>query len=408
MSFNPIARAVALATVGTSLMIPALSQAALVEDTKASLSLRNMYIDRTMNVDEANEVDGYQWGQGFRLDVISGYTEGTVGVGFDVMGLMGVKLGTDDHINGIGVLQYDNSGDAHDAFGELRGTFKAKVSNTELKLGTIRPNLMVISPVDNRLLPAHYKGGMIHSTDIENLTLDAGRATRRSLRNDSSYDDLPYGDYVDFFQAGYNWGNGLTTTYGAGHADDYYKQHIFNLVHVLPIADGQSLKSDLRYARSNEDGNSGVDNKAFGAMFTYALGSHKFGLAYQKMSGDTGYVTPGTDNPFLVNYVQWGSFSQADEQSWQVRYDYDFAKMGVPGLVFFVRYITGDDFDDVSVAGSDSHGKEWERNIDVKYTFQEGPVKGLSVQVRNAVARSNSSTDVNDNRLIFNYTLPLL
>ena len=110
---------------------------------------------------------------------------------------------------------------------------------------------------------------------------------------------------------------------------------------MLPIADGQSLKADLRYARTSEDGKSGIDNRAISGMLTYSLGYNSFGLGYQKMSGDTGYAYLAETDPFLTNYVQVRDFAAQDEKSWQARYDYNFAGLGVPGLNFMTRYVRG-------------------------------------------------------------------
>ncbi|MNG09459.1 Porin-like protein NicP precursor [compost metagenome] len=174
-------------------------------------------------------------------------------------------------------------------------------------------------------------------------------------------------------------------------------------MHVLPIADQQSLKTDLRYARSTDDGSSNIDNKAFGAMLTYALSGHGFGLGYQKMSGDTGAAYVGGTDPFLVNYVQIGNFAAKDETSWQARYDFNFASIGIPGLTFMTRYLAGDNID----RGAASDGKEWERNMDIAYVVQEGTLKNLGVKWRNATMRNNFGRDIDENRLILSYTLPL-
>jgi hypothetical protein len=53
--------------------------------------------------------------------------------------------------------------------------------------------------------------------------------------------------------------------------------------------------------------------------------------------------------------------------------------------------------------------KEWERNTDIAYAFQDGALKNLGVKWRNATLRSsNFGNDVDENRLIVSYTLPLL
>ncbi len=77
-------------------------------------------------------------------------------------------------------------------------------------------------------------------------------------------------------------------------------------------------------------------------MFTYSLGYHAFGVGYQKMSGDTGFAYINGADPYLVNFIQIGDFANKDEKSWQARYDYNFAGVGIPGLTFMTRYLHGD------------------------------------------------------------------
>ncbi|MOA60127.1 Porin-like protein NicP precursor [compost metagenome] len=62
--------------------------------------------------------------------------------------------------------------------------------------------------------------------------------------------------------------------------------------------------------------------------------------------------------------------------------------------------------DNVDTGGAEE-GKDWERDLDLGYTVQSGPLKNVSVRVRNAVARSNYRPDIDENRLIISYTLGL-
>ena len=62
------------------------------------------------------------------------------------------------------------------------------------------------------------------------------------------------------------------------------------------------------------------------------------------MYGDSAFPGYSPTSP-LGNEVPTFEFAYADERSWQVRYDYDFAALGVPGLVASARYITGDNVD---------------------------------------------------------------
>jgi hypothetical protein len=411
---TPIARGVALATLGATLAIPTMAQAAFIEDSKANLELRNFYYNADNRQEAASQAKLEEWAQGFILKAESGYTDGTVGFGVDALGLLGVKLDSGGGRTGTGLLPAGDSG-APDDYSSFGLTAKAKISKTILKAGVIEPKNMAVSRSDSRLLPQVFTGGQIVSNDIDGLTLDAGYLTQVNNRNSSNYEDLAAnlnggntgGQEIDdflFAGASYKLLSNLTGSYYYSNLEEAYKQHSFNLIHVQPLGENQSLKTDLRYARSTDDGASNVDNKAYGAMVTYSLSGHSFGLGYQEMNGDTGFAyVGGSTDPYLVNYVMIDAdFAAANEESWQARYDYNFAAIGIPGLTLMARYVTGDNF------GTDGKGKEWERNTDIAYVFQEGALKNLGVKWRNGTYRSNTNREIDMNRLIVSYTIPLM
>ncbi|MNG22213.1 Porin-like protein NicP precursor [compost metagenome] len=102
--------------------------------------------------------------------------------------------------------------------------------------------------------------------------------------------------------------------------------------------------------------------------------------------------------------MQINDFGNQDERSWQLRYDFDFAALGMPGLSLMTRYLSGDNVD--RGAGL-SEGKTWERNTDIAYVVQSGPLKNLGLRLRNASTRSNFGPDLDENRLILSYSLAL-
>ena len=415
-----LALAVAAGTLG--LTLSHVANAEFIKDSKASLELRNFYFNRDFRQASdptPSQAKQEEWAQGFILRMDSGYTEGAVGFGIDTIGMLGFKLDSGDGTSGSGLLVPDRSGGSQDYSSDLAVAGKAKLSKTTLRVGSMQFKNMAIASSDSRLTPQVFKGGQLLSQEIEGLILDGGYVTEVNNRNSSDFEDLSMTtggrrgiavtgdsttDAFQFLGGTYQLNKELTGAYYYSNLEDLYKQNSFNLVHSLPLGEGQSLKTDLRYARSTDDGRSNVDNNAFGAMVTYGLGGHKFGLGYQKMSGDTGfaYLAASTD-PFLVNYVQISDFANKDETSWQARYDFNFGSVGIPGLTFMTRYLTGDNVD----LGAAGDGKEWERDTELMYVFQEGALKNLGVRWRNAMVRSNFTNDIDENRLIVSYTLPL-
>jgi hypothetical protein len=405
---TPRTQLVGLLMAGSAL--PSLAQADFIDDSKASLELRNYYFNRDFRQTDARDKSA-EWAQGFILRMESGYTAGTVGFGVDAMGMLGLKLDSADGTAGSSLLPADGSGGSQDQYGKLAVTAKAKISNSTLKVGALQLRSPIVSSNDSRLLPQTFQGALLNVQEIDKLTLQGGKFNRIKANSSTDYTDMTanrIGGTSDSFMFGggdYKFTPELTAGLHYGTLEDIYQQYYGTLVHMLPLGDGQSLKTDLRYSQSREDGNfRNIDNKAFGAMFTYTLGGHAFGAGYQRMSGDDPFPYIASSDPFLVNFVQINDFANTEERSWQARYDYNFASIGIPGLTFMTRYISGDNVD---VAARSSEGKEWERNMDIAYVVQSGPLKNLGLKWRNATVRSNFGNDIDENRLILSYTLAL-
>lgn len=409
----PPARLLCLAIAATS----PLANAAFIEDSSASLTATNIYLNRDFRQFEGQN-KREEWGQGLWLDMKSGYTEGTVGFGLDAMGLLGIKLDSGKGRTGTDLLPVQDDGGTPDQYGRVGATAKVKISSTELRYGSHVPELPVVKASDSRLLPQVFEGGLLTSSELEGLTFTGGRLDKvidrastnseKMLLNskNSRFTKDVEADHLDLAGLDYQFAKGITGRYYFADLDDIYRQHFFGLLTSHKLGAG-TLSSDVRYIVSRDSGaaNAGkVDNQAFNAMLTYGLGSHKFGLGFQDMSGDTGFAYIDGSDPFLINFVQINDFANADERSWQARYDYNFASVGVPGLTFMTRYIRGDD---AQVAGSDDRGGEWERDIEFKYVVQNGPLKDLYVRVRNASFRSDFARDADENRIIVGYTLPI-
>ncbi|MHC6223895.1 OprD family porin [Pseudomonas sp. X10] len=404
--------AAAVALCGTA--CPEFAMADFLADSKASLKLRNFYLNSDYRQDGASQSKRDEWAQGFLLDYRSGFSDGPLGFGVDALGLLGLKLDSGPQRQNTGLLPVGDD-KAPDDYSQLGLTAKARFSKSTLRLGTLMPKLPTVLPNDSRLLPQTFRGGQLTSREFDGLTLDAGRLTRNSLRNTGASEKLAAAgkglrggresDRFDFASASYHWSKTLTSGYHYAHLERNYRQHIVDLLHVWPLGEGHKLKTDLRFARSTDDGASNVDNDAFGARFTYQAGAHAFTGAYQKMHGKTGFPHLEGTNSYLVNYVMISpDFANPGERSWQLRYDYNFAALGLPGLTLMTRYLRGDGYD--GPGGRD--GREWERNTDIAYTLQGGPLKNLDFRLRNGTYRSDGSNDIDQTRFIISYTLPLL
>ncbi|SDH19609.1 outer membrane porin, OprD family [Pseudomonas benzenivorans] len=389
--------------------LPGLANAEFIGDSNASLELRNFYFNRDFRQDNARD-KAEEWAQGMLLRMESGYTEGTLGVGIDAIGLLGLKLDSGDGTAGSGLLPADGSGGSQDEYSKLGLTGKLKLSNSTLKVGALHFRSPIVSANDSRLLPQLFQGGLLNIQEIDKLTLQGGKINRIKANNSTDYTELSANriggnsDAFTFAGGDYKLTPELTASLHYGELDGIYQQHFGGLVYLKPLGEGQSFKADLRYAKSQEDGNfRDLDNQALGALFSYALGGHAFGAGYQRMSGDDPFPYIASSDPFLVNFVQINDFANTDERSWQARYDFNFASIGIPGMTFMTRYISGDNVQ----VGAGNGGQEWERDMDLGYVLQSGPLKNLGLKWRNATVRSNFGNDLDENRLILSYSLPL-
>jgi len=386
------------------------ARADFIADSTATLDLRNVYFNRDFRQpgsrDKADE-----WAQGFILRIQSGYTAGVIGFGVDALGMVGYQLDSGRGTAGTGLLPADlSSGGSQDQYAKLGLTAKAKISKTELKIGSLFIHDPVINSTDTRLLPQTFSGGTLTSADLNNFRLIGGHIDQIKYTSSTDYQNMSAnrigGDSnsFNFGGADYQAAPNLLLSGRYATLENVYRQAYAGLVHVLPLGNGQSFKTDIRYAGSREDGNfRALDNRALEGMFTYKLGGNSVTAAFQRMSGKDPFPYIANSDPFLVNFVTVNDFANIHEHSWQARYDYDFGALGFPGLTFMTRYTNGDNVE--RAAGGE--GKEFERNTDIGYVVQSGPLKNVGVKWRNTTIRSNFGNDLDENRVILSYTIAL-
>ena len=398
-----------------------------IEDASAKLEARTVYFNRDFRDGSSSNPQGAskrdETAQGFILNLQSGYTEGTVGFGLDALGMMGFKLDSSPADSNSGLLPSTGNDPrrSKDQYAKLGLTAKMRISETVFKYGAMLPDLPLLKYNDGRLLPNMFNGAMLVSEEIKDLKFMASRLNRYTARDSSNSQDLRLNcknkrfacdttsDHFTMYGLDYKVNEHLTAQYHYSELEDIYRQQFVGLLASHPVGPGV-LSADVRVLKSEDAGSakaSNIDNRALGGLLTYSLGGHKFGAGWQRMNGDTSMPYLDGSNPYLVNYVQVNDFANAQERSWQLRYDYDFKAIGINGLSFLTRYVNGDH---IKVVGSTEEGKEWERDSELKYIVQSGTFKDVSLRFRNATYRTNYSKfarDVDETRLIVSYNLSI-
>jgi len=411
--FVPSLIAVALASAA----LPAQAEeAGLVEDAKVNLNLRNFYINRNFTNPTKAQGKAEEWTQSFILDAKSGFTQGTVGFGMDVLGLYSVKLDGGQGTGGTQLLPLDHDGRPANNFGRTNVAFKAKLSQTEVKVGEWMPVLPILRSDDGRSLPQTFRGGQITSKEINGLTLYGGQFRANSPRDDSSMSDMSMTGRADFtsdrfnFQGGEFVFNEKRTQIALWNAElkDIYSQQFVNLIHSQSLGDW-TLGANLGFFYGKEDGSAragDLDNKTWSGLFSAKYGGHTFYVGLQKLTGDSAWMrVNGTSGGTLANDSYNSSYDNARETSWQLRHDYNFVALGIPGLTLMNRYISGDNVH----TGTVTDGKEWGRESELGYTVQSGALKDLNVKWRNSTMRRDySNNEFDENRVIVSYPISLL
>lgn len=386
-----------------------------VEGAKATLSNRTMYFNRDFRDSGAGQSKAEEAATGFLLNFQSGFTEGPIGLGADVLAMAGFKIDSGRGRTGTDLLPQKSNGKAPAEYSEIRGALKASiVEDTILRYGAHLPHNPVIAYDDYRLLPSHYSGYSITNQSIDGLFVEAGRMTHRSDMNSSSetkgaFDIDPADEKrVDYLGGTYSFAENLSASLYTSKAEDLWKRHYAGVTHTADLNGDLSLTTDVNFYKTSDDSSAPYNygNKAGSLAFTLGAGFHDFTVAYQRMSGDNGFVY-ADDAIYLANSVQTVDFNAQDERSWQARYDYDFAGAGIPGLKFMTRYVRGSNISS-DVANRSSR---WERDTDIGYQFQSGFLQGVDLVWRNATVRQDSGLDggdIDENRVIASYTWNLL
>lgn len=385
-----------------------------MEGAKSSINFRNLYMERDY-FGTTPQNRSRQWAQGVMYKFDSGFTQGSVGFGLDVLGKGLLKL--DCGAGTVGDVIAANRGDGPPRdLGRIGLAAKVKVSNTVLKGGEFMLRTPLIIADDGRAMPQTYEGLLLTSREFPNLTLTAGQIYRSAAKNDESMARLKLNGFSaksdNFSFGGVDYAiPGSQTSVAAwyGKLADIYDQKNVELINLHSITEGLSIRSTLRYWWGEDTGAAkagSLSNQTASGMFDFIYGPQMLRIGLQKISGKNAWFRLSDACPcgIVANDSLTNASTNAKEKSWQVRYDYDFATLGMPGLTMMARYISGTN---VKTATTDN-GTEWSHDEGIDYVFQSGTVKNLSVGLRHGTIHKSFNPSFNETRVIINYPISLL
>ena len=404
-----------------------------LEGASLEVLSRNFYLNNDYrSPTPAGKSYKQEWAQGFIASFASGFTPGTVGVGVDAHGFLGLKLDGGKGHSGTGLLPLDHDGRSEDSYSSAGGALKFKASRTTLALGEMTVATPVFDTADKRLQPEYASGLLLSSREIEGVELQAGHfnAFKNQDASTAKGDFSGYGATtrhasIDFIGADLFAGQALGGALYASELSDTWRQYYANLHASL----GQ-LFLDGNLYRTRDQGQAAagaIDTTAYSLAGKYRIDAQAFTLAYQKIHGDTPFDFVGGDSIYLANSIKYADFNGPGERSWQARYDLDLGALGIPGLSFMARYVSGrgidgshapqggayNPFDSASGTYSPQQGRggrHWERDLDLHYIVQSGPAKDLSLQLSHVSHRANTAQagdDIDRLYIVIQYPLKL-
>ncbi|MBT2338432.1 MULTISPECIES: OprD family porin [Pseudomonas] len=418
---------------GSAAAEPGQDQAGFLDGAQLDVLSRNFYLNSDYrSPNPSGKSYKQEWAQGFIASFESGFTPGTIGVGLDAHGFLGLKLDGGKGHSGTGLLPLDDDGRSEDQYSSAGGALKFNTSRTTLAVGEMTVETPVFDTADKRLQPEYASGVLLRSRELEGVDLRAGHfsAFKNQDASTAKGDFSGYGattrhGTIDFIGADLLSGQPLGGALYASELSDTWRQYYANL--HIPLGklflDG-NLYHTTDYGRAAAGD---IDTTAYSLSGKYRLNAQAFTLAYQKINGDTPFDFVGGDSIYLANSIKYADFNGPGERSWQARYDLDLGTLGIPGLSFMARYVTGRGIDGSHAPQGGAYnpfdpdagtyrpqqgdgGRHWERDLDVHYVVQTGPAKDLSLQLSHVTHRANSAQagdDIDRLYIVVQYPLKL-
>lgn len=393
-----IAMCAATAILGTTA-----TKADFIDDRQVQLKLRNFYLDRQIDQPDPNKTQDFgSWSQGVTLDAKSGYAQvGPVQVGVDVLAQYALRLSGDRGDNDY-IMPYDyiNKEQARDN-AKIGATLKAKISQTELRVGEILPATPVVHFDPSRQLLTTFQGAWLESKDLKNTKITLGYLDGINARYENQVQDFKLwpnelnteknqvksGDSDGMYVAGidYQITPELQASYYYGDVTNIYRQNYVGFAYNKKLDAHNKIATHARYFDNTESGDAlygDIDSQALSLKAAWTHGNHTVDAGWQQMFGEHGSHTPfmptlsgWVPQPYLVNWSV-ASFIRKDEKSWSLGYSYDFKDVGINGLTATLRHYDGHNIDNKN----GTRGKEDENNFILNYVVPEGKLKGLGFQ----------------------------
>jgi hypothetical protein len=363
---------------------------------------KNTYYTAQTNSGPRKVTDRTAWVQGLKLDYISGFTQGSFGVGLDVSAYTAIalersKLAT---AGGSSRLLVDKDGDVVDDWSKIGvAAMKFKVANTVLKVGRQQVKTPVMGYSDTRTLPASFDGVSMESHDIDGLTIKSGYFDNATPRTGAGTQDLSpsFGsrlvtsDWVAYAGADYKSKDGWRVSAYTSRFQGIWDREYIGLGNRFKWYE---LSTDVQFDFYNtQDSGSQkagrIDQQAYGLSVSPTYKNHTIKFGLQQIEGDEFFDYVAESNAINLPNTILSYYNGPNERSFQVKYTNDFAPYGLPGFQTVLWYIKGWGINGTHYDGGpngiyssalkQSDENHYEVGSFVSYTVQSGSFEGTNL-----------------------------
>lgn len=274
--------------------------------------------------------------------------------------------------------------------------------------------LPYVNRQDNRMSPNTFEAYTLRGASGEHVRYIASHATHMKQRNASSFEHISEAAGADNTNKGLSM-LGALYTYNKNINIGAINHHAWDVMNIFYVEGHAAWEFDadtaLRIAAQFTDQRSKGD-ELIGDFETGMAGikldaSYKnaiLTLARTTVDNDAAVRSPFGGYPGFASIIIQ-DFNRAGEDAWLIGLSYTFSRFGLDGLSAFTNFVDSDTPDNGSAASPDQQ----ELDFTVDYRFQDDLLEGLWIRARAAFVDQNGSgaEDIDDYRIILNYTIPL-
>jgi len=275
-------------------------------------------------------------------------------------------------------------------------------------------DLPYVNKQDSRMAPNTFETYFIRDRSSPHFKYIAGHITRMKKRNASSFEHISEAAGADNTDKGLSMLGALYTPnkHISIGAINHHAWDVMNIFYAeghaaWETSENTALRVTGQFTDQRSTGDELIGDFETGMAGIKLDASYKnaiLTLARTTVDNDADVRIPFGGYPGFASIIVQ-DFNRAGEDAWLVGLSYEFSRFGLDGLSAFSNFVDSDTPDNGSAASPDQQ----ELDFTVDYRFPGELLKGLWIRARAAFVDQDGTgaDDINDYRVILNYSIPL-